>query len=321
MTTMLNLPPELLLHIASFLNTDQDIYALTQANHFLYSLLNPHLYTRNARMNNSTALLWAATTNNPTTASLSLQHGADPNALESDDTRTPLWIAARHGHTEIARLLLAHKDIEIEPHTTGFATPFAWAVVNGHEEIVRLLVATGRANVNARRVGGGRTLLGYAVSAGKEEVVRMLVEIAKVDVNVEAEEGVNVLGRAAMDGSEGIVRILLGGEGVEVNVQDWVGRTPLVAAAVFGKVGVVRMLVEDARVDVDARDGEGMTALAWAVRARHVEVVRVLLASGKALDVYTPLEEAVRGDATSLESELVQLLEEAKRASDARRDQ
>ncbi|KAL2857590.1 hypothetical protein BJX68DRAFT_229157 [Aspergillus pseudodeflectus] len=92
----------------------------SRANRLLYKLLSPHLYTHNARTQVSSALLWAASTNNPATARLCLAHGSDPNTAEDeDDPRPPLGIAARYGHTELVEVLLDDPRTQIEPRRGG----------------------------------------------------------------------------------------------------------------------------------------------------------------------------------------------------------
>jgi ankyrin repeat protein len=85
--------------------------------------------------------------------------------------RTPLIVAAREGHREIADLLLAHgADIEAKDAEHG-STPLIWAVFFGHQPVAEFLLAKG-ANVNTRNSYGSTALkiaLDGANGAWKQE--------------------------------------------------------------------------------------------------------------------------------------------------------
>ncbi|EHA21860.1 hypothetical protein ASPNIDRAFT_183513, partial [Aspergillus niger ATCC 1015] len=72
---LINLPGEILLGIASFLSSENDIDSLAKTSTRLHHLLNSVLYRHNVTHSNSSALLWAATKGQDTTARLCIQQG------------------------------------------------------------------------------------------------------------------------------------------------------------------------------------------------------------------------------------------------------
>lgn len=86
---------------------------------------------------------------------------------------TALYLAARGGHAEVARVLVeAGADVNI-PQRRGL-TPLHTAVLNGHAEVARVLVEAG-ADVNARTEAGS-TALGVVQRRNYQEIVKLLEE-------------------------------------------------------------------------------------------------------------------------------------------------
>ena len=66
-----------------------------------------------------------------------------PQLVQVQRPRSPLWIAAQHGHAELAGALLERGADPNSPDDEPWATPLAWAERRGHTEIVNLLKAYG----------------------------------------------------------------------------------------------------------------------------------------------------------------------------------
>uniref|UniRef100_A0A093V748 Ankyrin repeat and MYND domain-containing protein 2 n=1 Tax=Talaromyces marneffei PM1 TaxID=1077442 RepID=A0A093V748_TALMA len=77
--SFINLPSELLLLLATFLESERDISSLSQTSRGCHLVFNPYLYQHNSRKNKSSALLWAAKSGNEDTAWISIQNGAKTN--------------------------------------------------------------------------------------------------------------------------------------------------------------------------------------------------------------------------------------------------
>jgi len=59
----------------------------------------------------------------------------------TNDGDTPLQFAARNGHAEVAKVMLAYKDVEVNPATIDGFTPLHAAVKEGHAEVAKDLLA------------------------------------------------------------------------------------------------------------------------------------------------------------------------------------
>jgi hypothetical protein len=143
---LLSLTPELLLLIADELGSQKDRSALARTYSHFHHVINPHLYTHNAKHDDCSALVWAAThkwlsDERTTTAQLSIEVGANLETLY--ERRAVLYLAASQGHTETVALLLekgAHPDsFEI----CSQFTPLSRAIGKGYRSIARLLIEHG----------------------------------------------------------------------------------------------------------------------------------------------------------------------------------
>jgi ankyrin repeat protein len=93
-----------------------------------------------------------------------------------NDAHTPLLVAARDGHFEIARLLLdAGADVNATEPTFG-AVPLHKAVYNGHAELTRLIATWPGVEVNFQGATNGYTPLHDALWHGYEECAREVIE-------------------------------------------------------------------------------------------------------------------------------------------------
>jgi len=93
----------------------------------------------------------------PKLAKLQLDMGANPNEPSRLQQETPLCMAAKRGHLEVAKLLLQRGADPFLTSATGL-TPMAYAMANGHYEIQDLLmlfVSTDSRMSNSRGELGG----------------------------------------------------------------------------------------------------------------------------------------------------------------------
>jgi len=120
------------------------------------------------------------------------QHLADGTDIELKCTgcgSTALGHAAKHGHNEIAELLIENgADVSAKSESGG--TPLHLAALMGHKEIAELLIAKG-ADVNAKSEDGW-TPLHYVAGEEHKEVVELLIAKGG-DVNTKDDGGMTPL--------------------------------------------------------------------------------------------------------------------------------
>jgi len=102
------------------------------------------------------------------------QHLADGTDIELKCTgcgSTALGHAAKHGHNEIAELLIA-KGADVYAKSEGGETPLVYAVAEGQEEVVDLVIAAGT-DVNTKD-GFGDTSLDWAILFKQTKIANLL---------------------------------------------------------------------------------------------------------------------------------------------------
>jgi ankyrin repeat protein len=111
---------------------------------------------------------------------------------------TPLHIAAKGGHADVVRALVAAKA-DVRAVTTTGATPLHFAAASGSAETVTILL-DGGADVNAREPQWEQTPLMFAAAAGRTAVVKVLLARG-ADVKATAKV-VNISERNRLDSAE-----------------------------------------------------------------------------------------------------------------------
>lgn len=121
----------------------------------------------------STPLALAAVHGNADSVTLLIEHGAQPDAPASSDSRTALQCVAEleQDVPEMVALLLQN-GADVNLTRQDGTTALMLAASRGHVETVRLLLAAG-ADVNTRSEAG-KTAVGMAVEMKRTEVVKLL---------------------------------------------------------------------------------------------------------------------------------------------------
>jgi uncharacterized protein len=208
----------------------------------------------------STALHWAAYTNDAETAELLIRAGANAKVTNRYGV-TPLALASGNGNRAIIEALLkAGADPNVA--SPEGETPLMLAARSGVAPAVKALIAHG-ADVNAKEGWKGQTALMWAAAEGHVATVQALVA-AGADVQARSKGGLTAFLFAVREGQVGTVRALLA-SGAKVN-DTLIGGDPGRAPAAGGAA------VSPAK--------EGPSALMLAVSNAHFELAAMLLDAG-----------------------------------------
>ncbi|TYZ62130.1 hypothetical protein PybrP1_005065 [[Pythium] brassicae (nom. inval.)] len=189
---------------------------------------------------------------------------------------TPLGIAARRGHADVAELLLlagAHVDL---PAAGRGCLPLHLACQERHRDVAQVLLRAG-ANPNAL-TPDGVSALHLAAAAGDPEVVRALLAAgADVCATLPTPVRASALHVACSRGSADVVRLLLRA-GADVDVPDGHHASPLLIACMHEQLDVARALLE-AGANVTHASKDGATPLHFTASVGSASLTRLLLES------------------------------------------
>lgn len=102
-----------------------------------------------------------------------LRQGVNAQAADERGV-TPLFLAAKNGHRDVAALLL-EQGAGVNPARQDGVTPLFIAVQEGQRDVVALLLENG-ADVNAQARVGGVTLLHVGAYRGDRKIVTLLLQ-------------------------------------------------------------------------------------------------------------------------------------------------
>ena len=220
--------------------------------------------------------------------------GATLDPPRRGDAPSPLLLAVRSKHEEIALLLIEH-GADVGVGADSGAALLALAEKNAlHDLAVRILERDG-----SLEPGHAAALLPGAVAADAYRIVTRLLE-AGGDINVKTDDYPedSLLHVAAEHGSASVARLLLD-LGMNPDARNLDEETPLHSAARSGSHEIVGMLLATG-ASVDARAENDMTPLHHAARGQEPDAAAALLAHGadasaRTLAGWTPLHFALLG--------------------------
>ncbi|XP_054476573.1 ankyrin repeat domain-containing protein 27 [Anoplopoma fimbria] len=142
---------------------------------------------------------------------------------------TPLHVAALHGHSALAALLIRH-GANVNARTNQSATPLHLASQNSHVQVVRFLLEC-NAKLNKKDHYGNTPLI-QACLCGNLDTTSTLLQSAAL-VNVVNLQGNTALHEAVRGGHQALVELLLRG-GASAGLRNKRQRTPLDCAYELG---------------------------------------------------------------------------------------
>lgn len=287
MYTLENLPAELLLAIASSLNRSRDINSFARVSRRFFNTLNGWLYRYDAFYCGMCALDWAATHGAIHTAKKSIDARSvdplDPGLLE--DLYDFLFIAAKHGHTNIVSLILSQEGVDVNFISIYKETPLSVASQEGHLELVKFLLSTEGIDINLDT--GRRTALIMACRTGQFDVVQRLLDEPGIEVDTSTRYGRTPLFEAIDCESVAVAKYLLQRPGLHVNVNAmnvcYDKLSPahrmslLIKAAERNLSEIVELLLAAPDIWVNHRDSRLRTALHEAAIVGSEKMVKDLL--------------------------------------------
>jgi len=203
------------------------------------------------------------------------------------DGVTAVHVAAQGGHLEtVNTLIAANADVTILDDEER--SPLYLAVKGNHGEVASALVKGG-ADPNTPYVdedGESHNLLMDSIVVENAEFSLLLIENG-ADIYGEDEHKVSTLLQASHRGMIDVAKELLGkyaAESVE-GKEEWIdaasdeGITPLIAACSEGHAEVVKLLL-DAKADANAKDKDQTNSLMAAASRGHTEIIDLLLDAG-----------------------------------------
>ncbi len=199
--------------------------------------------------------------------SLLLETHADMNAPIGFPLMAPLFLAARGGHAEIAKLLIDN-GAHLEVRVTNGVTPLIFAAHNCHASTVPVLLEKG-AFINAKD-DQGYTALCKASYQGHVDTVSVLLQYG-ADVNIG-----NPLIEAVQKGSYQVTELLLNAGSLVNSVRR--NFTALHVASHSGWLVLVKLLVERG-AEVDSYL-DNTTPLHLACFSGHADVAKYLITCG-----------------------------------------
>ncbi|PYP20720.1 MAG: hypothetical protein DMD54_00320 [Gemmatimonadetes bacterium] len=226
-----------------------------------------------------------------------LGHGADPNAVFSENGETPLHVAARAWDVPVVEAMVA-RGADIERKRTDGRTPYAVAELNGNRAVVDWLLAHG-ASPDLLDVDR----LVAACSLGDRATAEALLARNPGLKSEITDDHYNAFHQAAERNDVGALEVMLTA-GFDPNRPDGsIGKTALHSAAMEGWLDAVRVLLaHGASVHVRDREFNG-PPLIWAAEGSRQEregrdfagVGKLLLDAGSPVEWQAPQPEPAEG--------------------------
>ena len=215
-----------------------------------------------------TPLIAAANEARRTMVELLLMLKADVNEADHNNM-TPLNITT---NKEIARMLLACKNIQINKRTLDGKTPLYKAVEEENQPLIDLFLAQPNFIVNEEDENQ-LTPLHTAAEEGNDKVFKFFL---KYSHNGQILNPLKPIHLAAAHGHYNIVEIILAADPLQINVQTTLGETALMLASTYNHAEIVRLLIARG-APVEVADKHSITPLWIASQNNCFDTVLLLI--------------------------------------------
>jgi ankyrin repeat protein len=215
-----------------------------------------------------------------------LAHGADPNAVFSENGETPLHVAARAWEVPLVEAMVA-RGAEIERRRADGRTPYAVAELNGNRAVAEWLIARGA----SPELSAVDRLVAACSRGDRQAAEALLAQQPGLRERITDDHYI-VLHQAAERNNVRALEALLAC-GFDANRPDpGIGKTALHSAAMEGWPDAVRVLLaHGASVRVRDREFKGQPLIWAAEGSRHGREGRDFAAVGRLLlEAGSPVE-------------------------------
>jgi ankyrin repeat protein len=233
-----------------------------------------------------------------------LRYGATVNNVNSKSF-TPLQLACMHEHSDVARVLLEEKSVDLEARDRNGRTALHIAAGTDSYAIIKQLLQKG-ADVNAQDSDYKTPLY----DAQNPQVVGLLLA-SRADANIPTSLGDTPLHKACQLGLDQVVASLLSAK-ANLEARDNYGQTPLLKACQSNtnRFSISRMLIER-NAEVNTADYQGLTPLHEACKQGDQDLTKLLLQHHSKVDMEddageTPLHKACAQGSTEVITALLE---------------
>lgn len=225
--------------------------------------------------NNITLLHMAIRHGHENVANLLLLNKANPNTQTVNGKISPLHLACQKGSIQIVTSLL-NANANVNILTTNFHAPLHISAANKFPDIVKKLLAK-QANPNIQIPDSGESPLYLATVAQDDDSVELLLNAGASPSIALKQTGITPLHVAAQNGNQQITKLLLDANASIEAAITASGDMPIHVAAQNGNTEIVKLLAQKNANLGTRRLNDGATPLHLAVKGGYVDTVKTLL--------------------------------------------
>ncbi|MBM4222926.1 MAG: ankyrin repeat domain-containing protein [Gammaproteobacteria bacterium] len=198
---------------------------------------------------------------------------------KKDDSSMEISLAAGTGDLKALKIILSLKNPSFDLPDDKGDTPLFYAARGGHTEVIDFLCGQ-KIDVNHANIAG-KTAVFYAVELNQLDALDSLIKHgAKLDIK--NADGITVIHQALLAGQEPALIFLAETPGAPLAEPDRFDHSPLILAADGQLLNACKTLLSK-DVPVDWSDQEGWTALMHATKRGHLEMMSVLISAGASI--------------------------------------